>query len=133
NLKSSVGFTPAWATDNYESASVNQQIDMLYQVFHDLNTSAGRDDAFASNNAITRLNSRFAAHGYEFQATGTGRLNTVNIKGKTDGIENREGKYFDWEDALFRTGVYNTNEVSVNGGDEKTKYYSSLSYTLDQN
>jgi TonB-linked SusC/RagA family outer membrane protein len=133
NLKSSVGFTPGWATDNYETAGVQEQINMLYQVFHDLNTSAGRDDAYASSNAITRLNTRFAPHGYEFSATGAGRLDNVIIKGKTDGVENRDGRYFDWEDALFRTGVYNTNEVSVNGGNDATKYYTSLSYTLDQN
>lgn len=133
NLKSSVAFTPTWATDNYETAGPQEQINMLYQVFHDLNTSGGRDNTFASNNAITRLNTRFAPHGYSFEASGTGRLDNVNIKGKTDGIENREGKYFDWEDALFRTGVYNTNEISVSGGTDATKYFTSLSYTTDQN
>lgn len=133
NLKSSVAFTPSWATKNYEAAGPQEQINMLYQVFHDLNTSGGRDDAFASTNAITRLNTRFAPHGYSFEATGSGRLDNVNIKGRTDGIENREGKFFNWEDALFRTGVYNTNEISVTGGTDATKYYTSLSYTSDQN
>src|SRR5690606_19130962 len=33
--------------------------------------------------------------------------------------------------ALFRTGVYQTNDLSVSGGDQNTKYYSSLSYTKD--
>lgn len=50
-----------------------------------------------------------------------------------DGVVNREGRYFDWEDALFRTGVYQTNDISVSGGDENTRYYSSLSYTKDLN
>src|SRR5690606_11212647 len=57
----------------------------------------------------------------------------VNIRGMTDGMENREGQYFDWEDALFRTGVYQTNDISVSGGNENTRYYSSLSYTNDMN
>jgi len=132
NLKSSVGFTPSWATDNYEAAGVQEQVDMLYQVFHDFNTSSGRDETFASNNAISRLNGKFNQHGYTFQATGTGRMDGVVIKGMTDGIENREGKYFDWDKALFGTGTYNTNELSVSGGTESTRYFTSLSYTADQ-
>ena len=35
NLRSAVGFTPTWATDNYEAAGVQEQVDMLYKVFHD--------------------------------------------------------------------------------------------------
>lgn len=132
NLKSSVAFTPSWATDNYEAAGAQEQVDMLYQVFHDFNTSSGRDAAFASSNAITRLNGKFNQHGYTFEATGTGRMDGVTIKGMTDGIENREGKYFDWDKALFGTGTYNTNELSVSGGTETTKYFTSLSYTSDQ-
>jgi len=133
NLKSSVGFTPAWATDNYEPASAQEQVNMLYQIFHDFNTSGGRDDAYASSNAITRLNGKFNQHGYTFEATGTGRMDGVIIKGMTNGVENREGKYFDWDKALFGTGTYNTNELSVQGGTEATKYFTSLSYTTDQN
>ena len=130
-LRSSVAVTPSWATDNYEAADVQAQVNMLYQVFHDLNTSAGRTDAFANTNALTRLNQRFNKHGYRFETAGPGRYENVAIKGMTDGMENREGKYFDWEDALFRTGVYQTNDLSVSGGDQNTKYYTSLSYTKD--
>ncbi len=50
----------------------------------------------------------------------------------TDGVINREGTYYNWEDALFRTATYQTNDLSVSGGDENTTYYSSLSYTKDQ-
>jgi len=131
SLRSSVAVTPSWATDNYEAADVQAQVNMLYQVFHDLNTSAGKTDAVANTDALSRLNTRFNKHGYLLQTSGTGRYQDVMIKGMTDGIENREGKYFDWEDALFRTGVYQTNDLSVSGGDQNTKYYSALSYTKD--
>jgi len=132
NLRSSIGFTPSWATDNYEPADVQAQVNMLYQIFHDYNTSAGKTDAAANQDALNKLNSRFNKHGYFFQTASTGRYENVMIKGMTDGKENREGKYFDWEDALFRTGVYQTNDLSVSGGDQNTKYYSSLSYTKDK-
>ena len=38
-LKAEVGFTPCWATDNYETASVQENVNMLYTVFHDARTS----------------------------------------------------------------------------------------------
>jgi TonB-linked SusC/RagA family outer membrane protein len=51
----------------------------------------------------------------------------------TDGLVNREGTYFDWDDAYFGTGVYQTNDLSLSGGDQNTTYYTSLNYTKDQN
>lgn len=132
NLKSSIGLTPEWATDNYEVAGVQEQTNMLYRVFHDLNTSAGRTDEFANTNALTRLNQRFNKHGYYFETAGTGLSENVVIKGMTDGLVNREGTYYNWEDALFRTAIFQTNDLSVSGGDLNTTYYSSLSYTKDQ-
>ncbi len=132
NFKSSIGLSPSWATDNYEPAGVQEQVNMLYQVFHDLNTSAEKTDAVANADALNRLNARFNRHGYTFSTSGTGLLENVTIKGLTDGIENREGKYFDWDDALYRTAIFQTNDLSVSGGDDNTTYYSSLSYSQDE-
>src|SRR5699024_5939931 len=86
----------------------------------------------ASADAINRLNGKFNKHGYYFETNGTGVGGDVIIKGMTDGIVNREGKYFDWEDAYFRTAVNQTNDISVSGGDENTNYYSSFSYSKDE-
>jgi len=132
NFKSSLGLTPSWATDNYEPAGVQEQVNMLYQVFHDLNTSAKKSDAVANADALAKLNTRFNRHGYTFSTSGTDLLQNVAIKGLTDGIVNREGQYFDWEDELFRTAQFQTNDLSVSGGDPNTTYYSSFSYTKDQ-
>lgn len=131
-LRSSIGFTPTWATDNYEVASTQENVNYLYRVFHDNSTSDGQTDEQANAYALGQLNRRFNKHGYRFETSGTGLSENVQIKGMTDGLENREGKYFDWEDAYFRTGIYQTNDLSVSGGDEKTKYYTSVSYTKDQ-
>ena len=132
NFRSSVGFTPSWATDNYEAASVQDQVNMLYMVFHDYNTAGGKTADVANSDALRRLNTKFNQHGYRFETNGNGLYDNVNILGMTDGIENREGRYFDWDDALFRTGMYQTNDLSVSGGTENTKYYSSLSYSKDE-
>lgn len=133
NLRSSIGFTPDWAYDNWEPASVQDQINMMYQIYHDYRTSAGWNEDSASVDAINRLNTRFRVHGYYFEVAGTGLYENVAIKGLTDGIENREGKYFNWEDVLFRTGIYQTNDLSISGGTENSRYYTSLSYTKDKN
>lgn len=132
SLSSSIGFTPSWATDNYEAASTQENVNMLYQVFWDYNISDGKSEDVANKDALRRLNGKFNKHGYFFETAGPGRYENVMIKGMTDGLENREGKYFDWEDAYFRTGQYQNHDLSVSGGDQNTKYYSSLSYTKDQ-
>ncbi|WP_316766166.1 TonB-dependent receptor [Pedobacter frigiditerrae] len=147
-VKSSVGLTPTWATDNYEIADPQEQINMLYSILYDSRIAAGRTPQQANEQTLMRLSSRnwspgsaygtpttaygFGIHGYEFSTLGTGMYENVIIKGKSDGVENRDGKFYDWEDALFRTSIYQTNDVSVSGGDEKTNYFSSLSYTKDQ-
>lgn len=146
-VRSSVGITPSWATDNYETADAQEQVNMLYSILYDSRISAGRTPAQANEQTLMRLNSRnwspgasygnpttaygFGIHGYEFSTPGTSMYENVLIKGKTDGIDNREGKYFDWEDALFRSGIYQTNDLAVSGGDQNTKYYTSFSYTKD--
>ncbi|MCH5715857.1 TonB-dependent receptor plug domain-containing protein [Niabella hibiscisoli] len=132
SFKTSVGMTPTWATDNYEAAGVQEQINMLYQVFYDLNITGGKTPEAANTDALARLNTRFNRHGYRFETSGTDRYQNVAILGMTDGIENREGRYFNWDEVLFRTGFFTTNDLSVSGGTDKTKYYSSLSYTQDK-
>ncbi|MBU1011408.1 MAG: TonB-dependent receptor [Bacteroidetes bacterium] len=39
------------------------------------------------------------------------------------------GEWTDWKSILFRKGQYTNNEVSVSGGTDKIKYFSSLGYT----
>ncbi|WP_113652877.1 SusC/RagA family TonB-linked outer membrane protein [Pedobacter namyangjuensis] len=147
-VRSSVGFTPTWATDNYETAGPQEQINMLYSILYDSRIAAGRTPQQANEQTLMRLNSRnwapgttygtpttgygFGIHGYEFSTQGTSMYENVTIKGKTDGVENRDGKFYDWENALFRTAIYQTNDVAVSGGDENTKYYTSFAYTKDQ-
>lgn len=133
HLSSSIGITPSWATDNYESAGVQEQINMLYRILYDNKTSAGQTAAQANSYALTQINNKFNKHGYKFATTGTALSDNVNITGMTDGIVNREGSYFDWDKAYFGTGIYQTNDLSVSGGDENTTYYTSINYTRDQN
>lgn len=132
NFRSSIGFTPDFATDNYETASVQEQINYFYRIFHDYRTSNGYTDEQANTYALNRMKSRFGIHGYDFATKGTGLYEDVIISGKTDGLENRDGKYFDWNKALFRTGIYQDYDLSVSGGREQTRYFSSLSYTKDK-
>lgn len=132
NFRTSLGLTPTWATENYKPAGPQEQIQYMYEIFHDYRTSNGYTDEQANTYALNSINNRFGKHGYEFSTNGFGLNDQVIIKGRTDGIENRDGKYFDWEDALFRTGQYQNNDLSVSGATDKTRYFSSLSYTTDK-
>jgi len=148
SFKSSLASSPDWATDNYEKADIQDQINMLYSILYDSRIAAGRTPEEANEQTLMRLNSRnwtpgssygtansgygFGIHGYEFSTEGTSMYENVIIKGKTDGIENREGKYFDWDKVFFRTGKYNVNDVSFSGATENTNYFVSLGYTTDK-
>ena len=132
NFKASVALTPSWATDNYEVAGVQENVDMMYMVLHDYQTSDGESDAYANSYSLRQLNSRWNRFGYDFTTDGTGVYEHVKITDRTDGLYTRNGEFFDWDKAYFRTAVYQTYDLSVGGGNDKTKYYTSFSYTKEQ-
>lgn len=131
NVKMTYGFSPSWATKNYEPASVQDQVNMMYQVYYDANYNADtKNDAEASSTALKWLNESFNMHGYQLTAAGTGRYQNINI-GEYDN-SGRGGKYYDWEKAYFRSAAYQNYDFSVSGGNGTTNYYSSLSYSDQQ-
>ncbi|MDD5871177.1 MAG: TonB-dependent receptor [Bacteroidales bacterium] len=131
NFKTEVGFTPCWATDNYETASVQDNVNMLYTVFHDYATNGeGWTEEEANAYALKQLNKKFNQHGYQFTTNGIGARENVII-GEYDN-SGRGGKYYDWDKAYFRTATYQTYDFSVSGATDKTNYYTSLAYTKDE-
>ncbi|MBQ0054484.1 MAG: TonB-dependent receptor [Bacteroidales bacterium] len=136
-FKASLGFSPSWATNNYELSTPEQQMQMLYETFWDYNywwTSGNFKDAAASSaDAIKRLNTKFNKHGYDIAASGIGRYDNVVITARTDGkFNHKTGEYYDWEKAYFRTSMFQSYDLSASGGTENTSYYTSISYTKDQ-
>lgn len=73
-VKSSIGFTPSWATGNYETASTQHQVDMLYTIFHAYKTENGASDADANAYALKQLNKKFNKHGYSFSTSTLERM-----------------------------------------------------------
>ena len=131
NFKAEVGFTPCWATDNYETASVQDNVNMLYTVFHDYATNGeGWTEVEANAYALKQLNKKFNQHGYQFTTNGIGARENVTI-GEYDN-SGRAGKYYDWDKVYFRTATYQTYDLSVSGATDKTNYYTSLAYTKDE-
>ncbi|MBR4802399.1 MAG: TonB-dependent receptor [Bacteroidales bacterium] len=139
SFKASVSLSPSWATKNYEVASAEDQAALEYEVFYDYSITPkseggrGTDEAGANKYALGQINTnaRWKSHGYVITSDGTGRYAKLNI-GVVDGAEARLGKYYDWEKALFSTGVYQTYDISVSGGNDQATYYSSISYTRDK-
>lgn len=130
SLKATMGFTPSWATNNYETASTQEQVNMLYSVFYDYRKSNGYSESVANTYALTQLNNKFNKHGYSFSTSGnTGNENVLIASYNNSG---RAGNYFDWDKAYFRTASYQTYDLSVSGGSQTSNYYTSLSYTKDQ-
>ena len=125
NFKASVGMTPAFATDNYEAASTEEQVELYYENFWNAGVySYGDTEAEASASALAQLNKRFNKHGYIFSAPDN-TVNSLTITG------DRAGTYYNWDDVLFRTAVYQNYDLSVSGATETSNYYTSFSYTND--
>jgi TonB-linked SusC/RagA family outer membrane protein len=125
DFKATVGITPSFATDNWEVASTEQNVEMYYEMFYNAGIYDGDTPADASKEALRQLNNRFNKHGYTFTAPDNS-INSLTIGGA------RAGTYFDWEDALLRTAVYQSYDLAVSGATDATNYYTSLSYTKDQ-
>lgn len=142
SFKATVGITPDFATNNFDLAPVEHQAEMYYEMFWngkkmeiDENGKYYVDekntDEAASARALGQLNKRFNMHGYRFEAPDN-TVKSLKIIGMDDGVQNRDGKYYDWDKDLFRTAIYQTYDLSVSGATDKTNYYSSISYTKDQ-
>jgi TonB-linked outer membrane protein, SusC/RagA family len=137
DFRATTGFTPTFATDNWEVASTQQNIEMYYEMFWNAEMYEGSGDkADASKAALEQLNRRFGGirppsgatpvnHGYIFSAPDN-TVNSLTISGVRAGTE------FDWEKALMRTASYQSYDVAVSGATETTNYYTSLSYTKEQ-
>ena len=126
DFRATTGFTPTFATDNWEVASTQQNIDMYYEMFWNAGVySKGQTPQVASTEALRQLNNRFNRHGYIFAAPDH-TINTLTITG------DRAGTEYDWEKELMRTATYQSYDVAVSGATEMTNYYTSLSYTKEQ-
>ncbi len=134
-FKASVGITPSWATDNYEVAGTEENWEMLYEVFHDYRTRAGRTNEYAKTDALKRISGKFNKHGWDFEVSDDSAYPTLTVTGRDGGEKGEKrvaGQYYDWEDAYFRTAVFQNYDLSVSGGTDATKYYSSFAYTSDK-
>ncbi|MCL1974418.1 MAG: TonB-dependent receptor [Bacteroidetes bacterium] len=142
NFKSSVSISPTFATDNWELAKPEEMLEMLYELFWNGEKERGSSDADCNEYAIRQLNNRIGSNakngtGLVFSASDN-TAKTLKATPKTDGLGNSRADangnpiYFDWEKALFRTGVYQTYDLSVSGGTENTTVYSSIGYTKDK-
>jgi TonB-linked SusC/RagA family outer membrane protein len=125
DFKAAVGITPSFATDNWEAASTEENIEMYYEMFYNSIIYDGGTPAAASAEALGQLNKRFNKHGYTFAAPDN------SVKSLTVGGA-RAGTLYDWEKELLRTAVYQSYDLAVSGATEATSYYTSLAYTKDQ-
>ncbi len=123
NFKASVGITPSYATDNFEVAPIEEQLELYYENFWNAGVYyEGVTPAEASATACAAFNKRFNKHGYIMSAPDN-TVNSLTITGE------RAGRYYNWDSVLFRTAVYQSYDLSVSGATESSSYYTSFSYT----
>lgn len=141
-FKASVAISPSWATDNYEVANTEENVEMLYEIFHDYKTrnkttnlaDPAKNDA-GMKYALSSMQSRMNRMGWDLAVSDNTVYPEFTFTPITgDGINNprKVGEWFDWEDAYFGTAVYQSYDLSVSGGTESTNYYASFAYTNDK-
>ncbi|MBE9487820.1 MAG: SusC/RagA family TonB-linked outer membrane protein [Bacteroidetes bacterium] len=101
NLKADWGFSDM-AIDYRPQLNGPQRAQLLYQGEYNKNIANGKDEAYSVGKA-EKLKNTYAAEPWS--------------------------GWSDWKNLLFRQGFYQNYEASISGGSEKTRYYSSVSYT----
>ena len=105
NFKATVGITPAFAYNNWKPATPEQQRELVLEMYRNQQLDQGKSTTDAQTYAETKLNSDMP----------------MDPRG-----------FFDWENAYLRTAVYQNYDLSVRGGNESFKYFSSFGYAQEQ-
>ncbi len=104
-FSANLSFTPDFAYNNFETCTPEEMHMLVYENRYNEYIDQGKSPQEAATYAQNKLNGLFP--------------------------QDTQG-YYDWENALLRTAIYQNYNVSVAGGNDITKYYSSLSYSGEQ-
>lgn len=105
NLKTTLGFTPTFAYNNWETPTPEQQREIYYDVYYNQYIDKGKTTSEADAYAKSVI--------------------ATNLPTDTRG-------YFDWEDALLRTAMYQNYDLSLSGADDNTSYFTSIAYMKEE-
>ncbi|MDY0332114.1 MAG: TonB-dependent receptor [Bacteroidales bacterium] len=105
-FKANVGVTPDYAYNNMISVTPEQNRELVYETFYNWRLDVGDTPE---------------------EAAIYSQINGLDLY-----IPKDPRGFFDWEKALFRTGIYQDYDVSVSGGNQETKYYLSAAYTNER-
>ena len=106
-FKANLGISPSWATENWTPASYTEQKELMYEMRYNQYLANGKTEEYAATEAQKIVD------------------NTLTS------LEDPRGE-FDWEKALFRTAVYQNYDINVSGANDKTNYYTSISYSNEE-
>ena len=105
NFKTTLGFTPCFAYNNWELPTNEQQREIYYDVYYNQYLDDGKTPSEA------------AVHAQSIMET--------NLPLDSRG-------FFDWEDALLRTALYQNYDLNLSGADENTSYFTSFAYMREE-
>lgn len=103
----------------------------VIQIFTKRGTSGKPTVSFSTGITVSQLRKRLDVNEAPVKFGGSPDVQTQTIL--TPSITNTTPvNRYDYQDYIFRTGVGTDNSVSVSGGTDKTKYYTSASYFSNQ-
>ena len=93
SFNASVGFTPSWAIGNYETAGVQENVNMLYMIFHNYRTAVYKDLNLSVSGA-SPTTSYYASLGY-MDSQGRLRVNDFTRASAKVNLNQKIGRFFE--------------------------------------
>jgi TonB-linked SusC/RagA family outer membrane protein len=103
---------------NFDTYLTSQKLTKNFDLYSAEEFAQLRREAVRSTNPIINGEQAYSPDSVNFGGT----------KKAPEYINFAAGNYANWEDIVLRTGLTNSNTVSINGGNENTKLYSSANF-----
>jgi TonB-linked SusC/RagA family outer membrane protein len=89
----------------------------------------GKFDMLTSPELLGLQEAAKVGAGWTLSPLNTANVTTTNTAAvKARRLDSLRNTQTDWDDIFFRTGAFQSHQVSASGGNEKTRFYSSLGY-----
>ncbi|NIG53085.1 SusC/RagA family TonB-linked outer membrane protein [Chitinophaga sp. Cy-1792] len=104
----------------------------VVQIFTKRGTSGRPTVSFSTGMTLSSLRKELDVNESPTKFGGDPQVTTQDLITKPLSTQKTNVNRYNYQDYIFRTGVGTDNNVSVNGGSEKTKYFASASYFYNQ-
>jgi len=104
----------------------------VVQIFTKRGSAGAPQVSFSTNVSVNTVRKKLDVNEAPVKFGGTPDVNTQSLITAPLATNTTAVQRYNYQDYIFRTGIGTDNTVSVSGGKDKTKYYTSASYFYNQ-